>query len=155
MNDTIIDNINSVVQPDDTLWHLGDFAFGDKSQIPYLRSRIKCRNINLLFGNHDHALKKFYRDEFQWTGQYKEITRNKTLICMMHYPLGSWNQIGRGAINLYGHCHSNYSRNIGRQMDVGVDNNNFMPLSLDEILERMRNVPIKTVDHHDSSTSYH
>ena len=57
MDKVIIDNINKVVQPGDTLYHLGDFAFArgryEISQIREYRNRINCKNIILILGNHD------------------------------------------------------------------------------------------------------
>ena len=39
MNETIIANWNKVVSEDDMVYHLGDFALGDKSLIPdFIRS---------------------------------------------------------------------------------------------------------------------
>lgn len=154
MNDTIIDNINAVVEPDDTLYHLGDFAFGDKSQIPALRERIACRNIILLKGNHDHKLWKSYRDCFSQTREYVEFRHNGTLITMFHYPIGAWNENGRGAIQLHGHSHGNYAP-VGRQKDVGVDPNDFKPLLLDDVVAELKNVQPVAVDHHTKATNYH
>lgn len=56
MNQTLVDNINSVVGEDDILFHLGDWSFGGKEQIWEFRKRIKCKNIHLIFGNHDHHI---------------------------------------------------------------------------------------------------
>lgn len=153
MNDTIINNLNEKVGDDDVLYFLGDFAFGDKTAIPSLRNRINCKTIHLIYGNHDEMIRKTpeYQALFTSVGDYLEVRYKKTLFCMMHYPLGSWNQIGKGAINLFGHCHGNYSPR-GRQMDVGVDPNGFKPILLDDILDRMDNVDIISVDHHDKTT---
>ena len=56
MNQTIIDNINSKVGEDDVLVHLGDWSFGGIENIWNLRKGIKCKNIYLVFGNHDHHI---------------------------------------------------------------------------------------------------
>ncbi len=154
MNDCIIDNINSVVKADDTLFHLGDFAFGNKKLIPSLRDRIKCKTIHLIKGNHDRVLIKYYSDSFTSINSYVEVRFKKVLFSMEHYPLGSWNEIGLGGINLYGHCHGGYNHNVGRQMDVGVDCNNFQPLSIELIYEYMTDIEPVLVDGHDENTSY-
>jgi calcineurin-like phosphoesterase family protein len=53
MNETIVNNINSVVGQDDVLIHLGDFSFGGFENIQKFRDRILCKEIHLVLGNHD------------------------------------------------------------------------------------------------------
>ncbi len=158
MNDTIINNINSVVDANDILYHLGDFAFGNKKEIPIHRARINCKTIHFLYGNHDAAIQRtypYYQELFASVGYYTELRVAKTLVTMFHYPIGSWNEIGSGAIQLHGHCHDSYSRTIGRQMDVGVDSHDMKPLLLDEVVEDMLQIKPVTVDHHRKDTNYH
>lgn len=56
MNQTIVDNINSVVGEDDILIHFGDFSFGGIESIWEFRKQIICKNIYLIFGNHDEHI---------------------------------------------------------------------------------------------------
>lgn len=56
MNNAIVDGINSVVCEDDVLYHLGDWSFGGIKNIWEFRKRIKCKNIHLILGNHDHHI---------------------------------------------------------------------------------------------------
>jgi len=51
-----------------------------------------------------------------------------------------WNKSHHNSFHLYGHVHGVVD-NIGKTWDVGVDNNNFTPISLDEIREIMKNRP--------------
>lgn len=148
MNNTLIDNINNVVGPNDKLYHLGDFSFGDRSKIPSIRESINCNFIYLLKGNHDNNIEN-YSNCFEWIKGYDEFFVNNTLITMMHYPVASWNGIGHGAFNLHGHCHGKYPP-IGKQLDVGVDNplNLYMPWSIDKVFNHMQNIEVVTVDHH-------
>jgi calcineurin-like phosphoesterase family protein len=149
MNGVILDNLNSKVQPTDTLYFLGDFAFGDKTKIPSLREQIKCRNILYIFGNHDDAIKKYYHNLFSSCMYYYELKYNSNLLCCFHYPIASWNEMHHGSINCYGHCHDSFESK-GRQIDVGVDALNFQPISIDEVLEKMSEIDCKSykVDHH-------
>ena len=136
MNQTILNNINSVVLPEDTLYFLGDFAFGDKSEIPKLRSQIKCQNIIGLKGNHDSVLWKRYRDIYSESYLYYEFRHLGTLFCLFHYPINEWNEINQGSIMLHGHTHRFNSSPL-RIMDVGVDPNNFLPVSIDQVVAIM------------------
>lgn len=156
MTDVLAERINSIVGPDDVLYHLGDWSFGGKDKIKIFREMINCKKIHLILGNHDHNIDKNYDDcrkLFESVSLYKEKMFNGALFCMCHYPLGSWNGIGKGAINLYGHCHASYTRNIGRQMDVGVDTNDLYPYSLEEILDRMLKINPELVDHHNERSN--
>ncbi len=56
MDEMLISNINAVVNEDDELYHLGDWSFGGIDQIWNFRKRIKCKNIHLIYGNHDQHI---------------------------------------------------------------------------------------------------
>ena len=148
MNDTIIDNTNSKVGVADELYFLGDFNFGDKKKTPELRERIRCRYIHFIYGNHDSHIRKYYKNLFSTTQDYLEFYHNKTLVCMFHYPMLSWHQIGRGSVHCFGHCHGNLKSPHGRSMDIGVDTNAFIPYKLDDVVERLLSLPIHSLDHH-------
>lgn len=123
MDATILAAINAVVQPDDTLWVLGDFAFRGRDARHY-RDQIACRDVRLLLGNHD----KRGRCEvagFSSVGDVAEISVGKQRIWMSHYPHRSWPASHRGSWHLYGHVHGRL-RDEDRQrqtdsLDVGVD----------------------------------
>ena len=163
MNATIINNINAVVGPEDKIINLGDIKFGKKETLPMLLSRIACQTIVLLPGNHDEWL--FDAGRRDWVAKecpslflakeaYYETRVGKTLVTMMHYPLSSWNEIGRGSVNLYGHCHGTHI-NRGRQIDVGVDAQDFKPLLLEDAVKLASKQEVVVVDHHTSKTNYY
>lgn len=56
MNEKIVQNINNVVGQDDILIHGGDFSFGGIENIWKFRSRIICKNVYQVIGNHDHHI---------------------------------------------------------------------------------------------------
>lgn len=56
MNDYIVKGINDNVKENDILYHLGDWSFGGIDSIWEFRRRIKCKNIHLVLGNHDHHI---------------------------------------------------------------------------------------------------
>ena len=58
LDKTLVENINSTVGEDDVLIHLGDWSFGGKEQIWEFRKQIKCKNIHLILGNHDHHIER-------------------------------------------------------------------------------------------------
>ena len=160
MNCLIIDNINSVVGENDTLYHLGDFCFGSIDNYR-AREKIKCRNIHYVCGNHSNKNGKEYdpvmscgnrvSSLFKSYGYYAEIFYNKTRIVLFHYPIASWNEMPSGSIMLHGHTHrcpEDRYVNGGKSMDVGLDGNNLMPYNLDTIVDIMKDRPIKREGHH-------
>jgi calcineurin-like phosphoesterase family protein len=170
MNDTIVNNINKLINQDDILIHLGDWSFGGFEMIEQFRSRIVCKNIHLVLGNHDHHIEKNrgnIQDIFTSVNQYIELEvkyegSNKlgsgdksfeSKFVLMHYPIISWNKMNDGVIHLHGHVHlpPNKRMGKGKMMDVGVDGNQLCPLSVNEILSKMYYQPISSgveFDHH-------
>lgn len=146
MNETLIKNINETVKPSDTLYVLGDLSYrGKKSDVEDMVRKIRCRNIILCKGNHD---RRYDESIFKELTDYKEICvntngTNNRLVTLMHYPIEDWKNRKHGSIHLHGHVHSNGSYNdLMRdngiyRYDVGVDANNYRPVSLDEILVHM------------------
>ena len=142
MNETIIANWNKVVSQGDTVYHLGDFALGDKSLIPNILKRLNG-HISFIMGNHDNLnimlemCKQGLIENISWE---EVIKVGKKTIILNHYPFSSLPDptTNYHLIQLHGHVHStpdkpwNYFNN---QYDVGVDNNNFTPVNLAELLD--------------------
>ena len=65
MNNSIIDNTNAVVGKCDDLWIVGDIHFGSIGKLKHLLDRVVCRNIHIVWGNHDKNLRSLmYSDRF-------------------------------------------------------------------------------------------
>lgn len=166
MNDTLVNNINEVVGQDDILIHLGDWSFGGFEMIEEFRNRILCKNVHLVFGNHDHHIRRNKGDVqelFSSTQDYlhldlripkgKEVDK-LTLVCM-HFPIASWDGMNDGVPHLHGHVHLPRHQRIGqgKVMDVGVDGNDLYPISIQEIRTIMKDRPVRSLslpkDHHE------
>lgn len=163
MNDLIIDNINEVVKKTDILFILGDLSFGDPANIYICRKRINCTTIHYILGNHDknieenRALKtddgiKYPKNLFTSINDVVHLKVGKTSLFLSHYSHRVWDKSHRGKIMLYGHSHGSIP-DLGKSMDVGVDTNNFMPYSLDDIVQIMDKKEIHFTDHHNSDTN--
>lgn len=143
MDELLLEHINSKVKSTDTLYHLGDWSFGDFENILTYRKRINCRNVHLILGNHDHHIERNragIRGAFSSVTHYLEVSFNKHHIIMSHYPFQSWNRGHHGSWMLHGHCHGNLPLDaMNRKIhDVGVDTHqNFSPYSFDEMIEIM------------------
>jgi len=142
MNQALITNYNSVVRPEDTVYHLGDFAFMPVDKVLSILSRLNGNKF-LMFGNHDKVIRGAvgaFKPKFHTISDYMEINVDGTKIVMCHYPMLTWNGSGRGSIMLHGHAHGN--TNYGhlkdaKILDVGVDCHNYFPLSADDMFRIM------------------
>ena len=166
MNDTLANNINEIVGENDVLIHLGDWSFGGFEQIEEFRNRIVCKNVHLVYGNHDHHIRR-NKDNIQRlftsTQDYIQLDlripngkeMDKLSLVCMHYPIASWDGMNDGVIHLHGHVHlpPHLRINDGKAMDVGVDGNNLYPINIKEIRSIMKDRPHKKLtlpkDHHE------
>jgi calcineurin-like phosphoesterase family protein len=155
MNDSIVQNINDLVKENDVLIHMGDWSWGGFEYIEEFRKRIVCKNVHLVFGNHDEHIKKNtenIQDIFTSTHDYLHLdvrqpsstnkgSVNKFEFICMHYPIASWDGLYHGTIHLHGHTHLTPNSRIsqGKAMDVGVDGNEYKPLLMQEIIVIMGN----------------
>lgn len=84
MNRTIINNYNSIVHKDDTVYILGDIYH----RLPVdtandLIAELKGRKI-LATGNHD---KKYHQRLFEGIYDFKTVSLNGKYFTLMHYPM--------------------------------------------------------------------
>lgn len=150
MNETLVTNINKFVKEEDTLYHLGDFAFGSKNKVVEFRNQLVCKNIHLIYGNHDEEIER--SEELQALFASCQYVFNgyigKTKFHLSHYSHRVWPKSHRGSIHLYGHSHGSIS-DYGKSMDVGIDcHKDFRPFHLNEILSIMSKREVHKVDHH-------
>lgn len=188
MNTRLAFNINSIVDADDILFHLGDWSFGGIENIWEFRKQINCKNIHIITGNHDHHIERNHvlpnvveniggdlvdlnslnltaeiievkaQDLFSSVNKYLEVElveqmgKNKKAkrdrFVLFHYPIASFNNLGRGMMHLHGHIHTSTKNRVGkgRMLDVGVDGSlGFKPLSLREVNYLLENQQPKTM----------
>lgn len=132
MNEKLIENWNSVVKPNDIVYNLGDFSF--HSDPRQFTERLNGEH-HLILGNHDR-IGQLNRCNFASIKHYNEIKIDGIKIVLFHYPMISWNGSFHGSWQLYGHCHGTNKIILDNSMDVGVDCNNYLPISFDEIKEK-------------------
>jgi len=101
MDYTIIESWNSVVRPNDVVWHLGDFAF---TRIEHYLAQLKG-NINLIVGNHDDKVSRMQRFPFASVQEVKYIKVEGQKIYLSHYAHRTWRSSHHGSWHLYGHSH--------------------------------------------------
>lgn len=132
----LIDNINAVVGQNDTFWILGDFSMGGSYEVARrYRDRIVCRNVNLVWGNHD---KRVIRPLFGIVLEQGMVRVGDQDIWLNHYPMRSWDKSFHGSWHLYGHVHGRMKHlddadPYALTKDAGVDANDYKPFSMAEL----------------------
>jgi calcineurin-like phosphoesterase family protein len=136
MDRQMIDWWNSVVGPQDEVWHLGDFAIRQRPErAVYLLKALHGRK-HLITGNNDDAA-VIGCDGWESILQYAEVSVDSIHLVLCHYPFRTWRNMGKGWANLHGHSHGQL-RPLPRQFDVGVDVWNFRPVQLAELIGSLK-----------------
>ena len=162
MDEALVTNWNSVVKPDDTVWNLGDFAFGTS---PGHANDCFCQlngEHHFIMGNHDNIASIFGDVELfgdkakkfaSWTDGYRAITVEGQSIVLCHYAMREWHHALQGTWHLFGHTHAGLGP-YGKSVDVGVDNafailgvpqftpESYRPVSFDEIKRYLDKQPL-------------
>jgi calcineurin-like phosphoesterase family protein len=147
MNNIMIEKWNKKVKEGDNVYILGDFAFATESICRALLSILKGNKF-LIWGNHDKDIKhnKDIQRYFVWCKDYHviydKINSKEIPIILFHYPIQVWDRKHHGSIHLYGHIHSDKENhhpmvsNLVNAYNVGVDVNNFEPMTIQELINK-------------------
>ena len=139
-DEALIQTINSMVMPKDTLWILGDFCWGKEKEAAAYLARIACENVHFVWGNHDHSSVGHL---FKSNMQQGIIRVDGQLIWLNHYPMRSWDGRFHGSWHLYGHVHNRFEAldqdtPYMLTKDVGVDACNYQPISFEQLAQYMQ-----------------
>ena len=161
MNKALTDNWNEVVGEKDVVFILGDFYWKkDCWETKRKLDELKAGHIFIVLGNHD------IKDQFIKCGKRIEVISDTAMIfvsgidedkpsrehefMVSHFPLATWPHFRRGTINLHGHIHSGprtrneidvpgFDLDLKKDLtyDVGVDNNEYYPVEIRDILNKL------------------
>lgn len=131
----LIQNWNKKVGVNDLIYHLGDVTWYNKNKYKQIHQRLNGVKV-LIIGNHDRSE---IIDVFQDNAEhYLQINALNKKFCLFHFPIRQWNGMFSGSYMLHGHCHGFLGDTV-RTCDVGVNNWNFTPASIEQVLERVNN----------------
>lgn len=142
----ILFNYKEVIKDTDIVFHCGDLTIKrnsrDKGWLSEVFKNLPGQN-HLIVGNHDYYSKKYYMEECNFLSVNRYISTKDYAIT--HDPtIFKDEDILTNKILLHGHIHSTYpiiefdnltGLNGEYTYDVGVDANNFKPVSLEYIKE--------------------
>lgn len=157
MDIDIIHKWNSVVKPNDTVWHLGDFAFFSKKDHERIYKLIQKLNgnINLLLGNHDRHIS----DNIQfWMDLGFKKVWDSPFLFMNDYILSHEPVISKNGIdltyhpklkNIHGHTHNSnadfYAMKPEDQKHWNDEHPNFR--TIPDITKHSFNASIEVIDY--------
>ena len=147
MNETLVMNWNKVIGTDDTVFHIGDFCLSGAAEWIKVLDRLNGK-IYLILGNHDlRIIRQGFAQRFEHIAMQMHIKVGKQRIYLSHYPFLCFEGSYKNVWQLFGHVHTrknNTGIDAGRlqylyptQYDVGVDNNDFMPVSFEQVKRKI------------------
>lgn len=153
MDKALINNWNSVVKENDIVFNLGDFAFAPNWRWKQLIEQLNGVHY-LIIGNHDRS--RYPGDSimslFKDVQQQMLVQIDNKKIYLNHCPLLCYDGVYRSKQDmtwaLSGHVHVKKENNTGKdferlrymlptQYDVGVDFNDYKPISFKEVSNKI------------------
>ena len=151
MNKAIVERFNSKVQPEDTVYILGDLMLGENEVGENYLSQLNGKKT-IILGNHDTSKRiKIYEKYAEEIAYAKVIKYKKRQIYMSHYPTLTGNlddTPGHCVLNFHGHTHQteNFTGDYIFMYHVGVDSHDCYPVLIDDALEELKENRGKGVD---------
>lgn len=159
MNQKLIENWNKKVPEDGLVFNLGDFAWGGYPFWKSIREQLNGKII-LIKGNHDekNLTQTGAQELFEFVTYQMKIQIEDRKIYLNHYPFlcyaGTYRDPNGLEYQAFGHVHSGpgakgmdierLSMLFPTQYDVGVDNNNYEPISWSEFNDKIGQQLLKT-----------
>ncbi len=155
MNSAILERAHSVVGQEDELWVLGDLALGTIDESLRVASHLPGRKV-LILGNHDRPfLERTQERRSRFRAAYEKagfrvlddlVVGDRVGghdVLLSHYPYEGDSREGeerhkelravdQGLPIVHGHVHERWHIS-GRQINVGVDVNDFTPVSEEQL----------------------
>ena len=132
MGETLIQNFNSVVGKNNITINAGDFTLWKNVEGIYRKyiNRLNGKHV-FLKGSHDYWL-PWHKSQQRWEKKIGNI-----YIVVDHYALARWARSHYNSWHLYGHSHGRFQAR-GKAWDCGVDNNDFYPISFEQVKDIMK-----------------
>ena len=151
-DNTILKNFKEILKDEDDLYLLGDLMLLDNESGIEKLKQIPGK-IHIILGNHDSSDRiKLYEQlpQVQEIVYATKIKYKKTYFFLCHYKVQTANyddqlSWAKHIVSLHGHTHSKEKFEDGNpyQYNVSLDANNNIPISIDEIIENIKNKKIE------------
>lgn len=151
----VIRRWNSVVGPDDVVYHLGDVMLNDNAHGMECLRQLNGQ-IKIVPGNHDtdNRLKLYVQlENIEVMPMAILLKYQKYNFYLSHHPTLTSNlekapYLRMHLINLYGHTHQQgkFFQDMPFMFHVGMDSNNCTPVLLDDAIQMMKDETQKCID---------
>lgn len=156
-NELIQENWRKLVQPEDTVLHLGDVLMGRRELWPSMPGWLPGKVTVLSTGNHDEPHKRRFMEE-QWgwkfAGEFLTLYRDY-VVMFSHYPFGAtqdpdpnsktntdlvFAKMPEGhTLSVHGHIHQKPDPSP-RHINVSVERMGYRPVNLKQLLDARINL---------------
>lgn len=144
MNEDLIKKWNERISKHDEVYILGDISLGKEEETYNTLKRLNGKKY-LVYGNHDNRIvrkSEKIKSLFEWCKDiaeiYIKVSGEKKRLILCHYALRTWNKSYKYSWQLYGHSHGLLEEDPDLlSFDVGVDCNNYTPLSEEEVIKKL------------------
>jgi len=141
MDHVLIERWNSRVQPDDTVYIVGDLCYRSEHPAEWYLRQLKGHKI-LILGNHDVPIMDDPKALRYLEGVDKmlHVSDSGKQICLCHFPIIDWNGYHKGSYHIYGHIHNRKDeayevmKTKDRALNAGCMINNYTPASFNELI---------------------
>ena len=141
MDHVLIELWNGRVQPDDTVYIVGNLCYRSGNTADWYLRQLKGHKI-LILGNHDAPILDNPKALHYLEGVEKmmNIRDGDKKICLCHYPLAEWDGYYYGNWHIYGHIHNNkneayeFMKTKDHALNVGCMINNYTQASFNELV---------------------
>lgn len=144
MNETIVNNVLSLLKPGDDFYFLGDLSFDFKTTQWFFDQWPKQSRFHWILGNHERSPEQF-KKYCKTITPLLDIKLQKHPVTLCHYPMITWNKSHYNAWMLYGHHHCGShgtdklgERASGKMLNVNVEFHDYKPWSENQIVEYMK-----------------
>ncbi len=154
MNAEMVRRWNEIVTPEDEVYHLGDFAFGPVEAIGHFLAKLNGK-VFIVLGNHDRKQQIMER-YFGYGRVFKELMIRDCdmALYLSHKPNVRYKEVMgfvgntptehvSADFHLHGHLHEKQKR-LGDTINVGVDQWDFRPVTLTQLLAAPQDNPCTT-----------
>jgi calcineurin-like phosphoesterase family protein len=143
MNQKLIENWNAHIQPQDTVFFLGDFGLGTADFLADLCSRLHGNKI-CIRGNHDGTPAKMHKIGFSLVLESAFIKVGRHTVELVHIP----SQPAPLYFQLHGHVHEKRpNKLVDHQLNLSVEVWDYKPVSektIVALLDRVDSFPRAT-----------
>lgn len=146
MDGELLRRTNAVMnRPDDIMYHLGDFAFGNKTQLSAYRASLAGKHV-LIRGNHDRGIKAMLEAGFDAVVNEVVLGHDGRRVLLTHQPQDT--RGGRFDFVCHGHVHHGKPDDLAKagenpliewwNFNCCVEALDYSPISLDTVVRKLK-----------------